>query len=97
MERTYEEATEHYTPEEKVGILRRHLLDEGPSRRSARTGFAATVFCRWQKEFFKNGATAFEQKARPVDLGFCRFPSARGMLKHPKEQPVTPTRSRQRL
>jgi hypothetical protein len=21
-----------------------------------------TVFCRWQKEFFENGAVAFEQK-----------------------------------
>lgn len=24
-----------------------------------------TVFYRWQKEFFENGADAFEQKARP--------------------------------
>ena len=24
-----------------------------------------TVFYRWQKEFFENGAVAFEQKARP--------------------------------
>ena len=24
-----------------------------------------TVFYRWQKEFFENGASAFEQKARP--------------------------------
>jgi transposase len=24
-----------------------------------------TVFYRWQKEFFENGAAAFEQKARP--------------------------------
>jgi hypothetical protein len=24
-----------------------------------------TVFYRWQKEFFENGAAVFEQKARP--------------------------------
>jgi hypothetical protein len=27
-------------------------------------GLQPTVFCRWQKEFFENGASAFEQKAR---------------------------------
>jgi transposase-like protein len=27
-------------------------------------GLQPTVFYRWQKEFFENGATAFEQKAR---------------------------------
>ena len=28
-------------------------------------GLQPTVFDRWQKEFFENGADAFEQKARP--------------------------------
>jgi len=28
-------------------------------------GLQPTVFYRWQKEFFENGASAFEQKARP--------------------------------
>jgi hypothetical protein len=30
MERTYEEATETLPPEEKVAILRRHLLEKEP-------------------------------------------------------------------
>ena len=28
-------------------------------------GLQPTVFYRWQKEFFENGASAFEQKVRP--------------------------------
>ena len=28
-------------------------------------GLQPTVFYRWQKEFFENGATAFQPKARP--------------------------------
>src|SRR5437667_4896840 len=57
---------EHYTPEEKVAILRRHLLEKAPiSELCDKQGLQPTVFYRWQKEFFENGAAAFEQKARP--------------------------------
>src|SRR5436309_14089691 len=56
----------HYTPEEKVTILRRHLLEKEPiSKLCDELGLQPTVFYRWQKEFFENGAAAFEQKARP--------------------------------
>src|SRR5712664_723779 len=56
----------HYTPEEKVAILRRHLLEQVPiSEPCDKHGLQPTVFYRWQKEFFENGAAAFEQKARP--------------------------------
>ena len=56
----------HYTPEEKVAILRRHLLEQEPiSRLCDELGLQPTVFYRWQKEFFENGAAAFQQKARP--------------------------------
>ena len=56
----------HYTPEEKVAILRRHLLEQAPiSELCDKHGLQPTVFYRWQKEFFENGAAAFEQKARP--------------------------------
>ena len=37
----------HFTPEEKVAILR------------------PTVFYRWQKELFENGAAAFQSQERP--------------------------------
>ncbi len=35
-----------------------------PSRARDELGLQPTVFHRWQKEFFENGAAAFEQKAR---------------------------------
>ena len=51
----------HYTAEEKVAILRRHLLEKVPvSDLCAELGLRPTVFCRWQKEFFENGAAAFQ-------------------------------------
>ena len=56
----------HYSPEEKVAILRRHLLENEPiSKLCDELGFQPTVFYRWRKEFFENGAAAFEQKPRP--------------------------------
>ena len=56
----------HYTPEEKVAILRRHLLEQVPiSELCDKHGLQPTVFYRWQKEFFENGAAAFQQKSRP--------------------------------
>ena len=53
----------HYTPEEKVAILRRHLLEKEPiSKLCDEMGLQPTVFYRWQKEFFENGSAAFEPK-----------------------------------
>jgi transposase len=57
----------HYTAEEKVAILRRHLLEQEPiSKLCDELGLQPTVFYRWQKEFFENGAAAFQTKARPT-------------------------------
>lgn len=56
----------HYTGEEKVAILRRHLLEKEPiSKLCDELGLQPTMFYRWQKEFFENGAAAFESKGRP--------------------------------
>jgi transposase len=55
----------HYTAGEKVAILRRHLLDKVPvSDLCEELGLRPTVFYRWQKEFFENGAAAFQGKSR---------------------------------
>jgi transposase len=55
----------HYAPEEKVAILRRRLLDKEPiSKLCDELGLQPTNF--YQKEFFENGASAFEQK-RPAN------------------------------
>jgi transposase len=56
----------HFTPEEKVATLRRHLLDKVPvSEVCEELGLRPTVFYRWQKELFENGATAFQSQERP--------------------------------
>jgi transposase len=56
----------HYTAEEKVAILRRHLLDKVPvSDQCEEQALQPTVFYRWQKEFFENGAAAFQTPERP--------------------------------
>ena len=49
--------------EEKVAILRRHLLDGvAVSDLCDEQGLNPTVFYRWQKAFFENGAAAFERR-----------------------------------
>ncbi len=55
-----------YTAQEKVAILRLHLLEKKPlSDLCDQYGIHPTMFYRWQKEFFENGAAAFQTKARP--------------------------------
>lgn len=54
-----------YSAEEKVAILRRHLVDKEPiSKLCDEVGLKPSMFYRWQKEFFENGAAAFETKGR---------------------------------
>jgi transposase len=56
----------HYIAEEKVAILRRHFLDKVPvSDLCEELGLQPTVFYRWQKEFFVNGAAAFQTTEHP--------------------------------
>jgi transposase len=56
----------HYTAEEKVAILRRHLVDRvAVSDLCEELGLRPTVFYRWQKEFFENGAAAFQAREGP--------------------------------
>jgi transposase-like protein len=56
----------HYTAEEKVTVLRCHLLDKVPvSDLCEELSLNPTVFYRWQKEFFENGAAAFQARERP--------------------------------
>lgn len=57
----------HYTPPEKVAILRRHLIDRVPiSDLCDEYDLQPTVLYAWQKLFFENGAGAFERKNRRV-------------------------------
>jgi transposase len=49
-----------YSPEEKVRILRLHLLEGvAVSEICQREGIHPTLFYQWQRTFFENGAAAF--------------------------------------
>jgi transposase len=51
----------HFTPQEKIAALKRHLLEGVPvSTLCDQLGIAPTLFYRWQKELFENGHTLFE-------------------------------------
>ena len=53
-----------FSADEKVSILRRHLVDKVPvSNLCDEYGLNPTVFYRWQKEFFENGTAAFERRS----------------------------------
>ena len=52
-----------YSAEEKVRILKRHLVERvAVSDLCDEYGLNPNVFYRWQKEFFENGAAAFERR-----------------------------------
>ena len=53
----------NYSPEEKVAILKRHLVDnEQVSKICDELNLQPTIFYRWQQEFFENGAKVFHKK-----------------------------------
>ena len=51
----------HFTGQEKVAILRRHLLDKVPvSDLCEEQRINPTLFYRWQKDWFEQGAVVFD-------------------------------------
>jgi len=55
----------NYTGEEKVAILKRHLVgQEQVSDICDDLGLNPNLFYRWQKQFFANGAGAFEKRGK---------------------------------
>ena len=52
----------NYPATEKVAIIKRHLVDKVPvSDLCDQHGIHPTLFYRWQKDFFENGAAAFDK------------------------------------
>jgi transposase len=50
----------HFTPEQKVAILRAHFLEKTPvSDLCEQHGLAVNLFYNWQKQFFANAQAAF--------------------------------------
>ena len=64
-----EKQRKHFTAEEKVRILRRHLVDKvAVSDLCEETGIPPTQFYRWQQTLFENGAAAFERPGKRPGL-----------------------------
>ena len=61
----------HFSPEEKVAILKRHLVDKVPvSELREELGLRPTVFYRWQKELFEKRSRRFSvARASPPPSG----------------------------
>lgn len=55
----------HFTGQEKMAILRRHLVERVPvSQLCDENRLQPTVFYRWQKDLFENGAAVFDAPRR---------------------------------
>lgn len=55
-----------FSPEQKVKILREHLLDKTPiSAVCEKRRITPTQFYQWQKTFFEHGAAAFAKAPGP--------------------------------
>ena len=60
----------HYTPEQKVALLREHLVDKVPvSDICEKNGIAVNLFYLWQKQFFENGTAAFDNPGKRRKAG----------------------------
>ncbi len=58
----------YLTPEQKVAIVRRHLLENVPvSDLCDEFGIHATQYYAWQKQLFENAAPAFERRANKAN------------------------------
>jgi len=54
----------HFSSQEKVRILKKHLVEKvAVSELCQQYNLHPTVFYRWLKEFFENGAAAFDKPA----------------------------------
>ena len=56
-----------FSPEEKVAIVRRHLLEQVPiSDLCDECQIRPNQFYRWQKQLFERGAAVFERRKDPT-------------------------------
>jgi transposase-like protein len=55
----------HFTPEQKVALLRLHFLEKKPiSDICQEHDLSVTLFYLWQKQFFENGTAAFDNAGK---------------------------------
>jgi transposase-like protein len=77
----------NFTGSEKVAILRRHLVEKvAVSELCEELGLQPTQFYQWQKQFFEQGAAAFERSGRPkVDKAQERIAALEAKLRRKDE------------
>ena len=57
------------TPEQKVAIMRRHLIEKTPvSDLCDEIGVHPNQYYNWQKQFFENGAAAFARRPNKANV-----------------------------
>ena len=67
------ETRKHFSAEQKMTALRRHLLEHVPvSNLCDEYGINPTVFYRWQKQLFEGGAALFESRPRNEEASSVR-------------------------
>jgi transposase len=66
-----EKSRRQFSPHQKVAILRQHLIEQIPiSELCEKHQIQPTLFYQWQRQFFENGAAAFErERPRSQSLG----------------------------
>jgi transposase-like protein len=79
----------HFTPEQKVAVLRQHLLERVPlSEVCNQHRIAPTLFYQWQKAFFENGAAAFAStraQTREHEAAQAKITALEARLRHKDE------------
>jgi transposase len=55
----------HFSPEQKVALLRLHLLEHKPvSDICQENNLSVNLFYLWQRQFFENGTAAFDNTGK---------------------------------
>ncbi|RMD63049.1 transposase [Candidatus Parcubacteria bacterium] len=59
----------HWTPEQKLSIVRRHLIDGVPvSDLCDEFGIHATQYYQWQRQLFEKGTVVFERPTNKANV-----------------------------
>ena len=62
-------ARKSFTPEQKVAILREHLIEKVPvSQVCEKHDVSVVNFYNWQKQLFDDGASVFERKPNSANV-----------------------------
>jgi transposase len=76
----------NYTPEEEIAILKRHLVDHVPfSDLCDECQLQPTILYNWQKQFFEQGAAAFNRQSSSVKAVRLRYNSSKRSCCEPKK------------